>query len=194
MSVIAQALRALRDVQGTHGSFVVTPTGGLVARDLPSVFDSELFAEVGPRVARLYDTFQSSGEEMDACVLRYAEHKLYLRKMSSGLIGVLSSIGINMPALRMVVNLAARRIDPELSRLPANPPEQLTSEIPPKEPPASAPPGARTTPRLPLSYPPAEALDTSGYTGVIAQDGRDSTSPPVSERHVRMYRGRRVDG
>jgi predicted regulator of Ras-like GTPase activity (Roadblock/LC7/MglB family) len=193
MSVIVQALRALRDVQGTHGSFVVTPNGALIARDLPEVFDGELFAEVGPRVARLYDTFQSGGEEMNACMLRYAEHKLYVRRMAGGIIGVLSSVEINMPALRMVVNLAARRINPELTRLPATPHEPLSGEIRPGRAPTSALPAAASTPRP--SVPPAalETFDVSGHTSVMAQDGRDST-PPVSERHVRMYRGRRVDG
>ena len=45
-------------------------------------------------------------------MLRYFEHKLYLRKMAWGLIGILSGIEVNLPALRMVGNLVARRIDP----------------------------------------------------------------------------------
>jgi predicted regulator of Ras-like GTPase activity (Roadblock/LC7/MglB family) len=191
MSVIAQALRALRDVQGTHGSFVVTLTGALVARDLPELFDGELFAEVGPRVARLYDTFQSGGEVMDGCVLRYTEHKLYVRKMHAGLIGVLSSIGINMPALRMVVNLAARRIDPELARFPFDPAEQPAIDAPRKES-ARPPPLSKTTSRPTPAFSPAEGLDPFGQTAVTAQDGRDS-APPVSDRHVHIYRGRRVE-
>src|SRR5258708_3324856 len=122
MTGIEEILRALRDVQGVHGSFVITGWGALVARDLPSAFDNQLFAEVGPRIARLHETFLSGGEELDACVLRFSEHKLYLRKMTSGLIGILSTGGVNMPAFRMVSNLVTRRVDPEGPKSPAPPP------------------------------------------------------------------------
>ena len=53
MQAIAEALQAFRDVQGVHGSFIITLSGVLVARDLPRAFDNQLFAEVGPRIARL---------------------------------------------------------------------------------------------------------------------------------------------
>lgn len=114
MPGIDETLRTLRDVQGVYGSFVIAGTGALIAQDLPAVFDQDLFAEVGPRATRLYETFLSGGEELDACMLRYAEHKLYLRRMTWGLIGIISDVAVNMPALRMVVNLVIRRIDPEV--------------------------------------------------------------------------------
>jgi hypothetical protein len=38
-----------------------------------------LLGEVGARVARLYETFFRGGGH-ETCVLRYADHKLYVRK------------------------------------------------------------------------------------------------------------------
>jgi predicted regulator of Ras-like GTPase activity (Roadblock/LC7/MglB family) len=203
MASIEQSLRALRDVQGTHGSFVVTTTGALVARDLPIVFDGDLFSEVGPRVARLYDTLESGEEPMDACLLRFAEHKLYVRKLSSGIIGILSSVGINMPALRMVANLVIRRINDDVSRAAAL--------VPPAQPIPLAPSGSAQSHGDALDTPasagsvrnaPHNAFLAAGDRGstppsptpppVRPQDGRDPAAT-VSERHVRMYRGRRVD-
>jgi predicted regulator of Ras-like GTPase activity (Roadblock/LC7/MglB family) len=191
MSNIEQALRALRDVAGVDGSFVVDASGALVGRDLPAIFDNELFAEVGPRVARLYDTFQSAGAEMDACLLRYAEHKLYVRKMPSGIIGVLSSVAINLPALRMVVNLVVRRVDPQIAPRALGPGADAMALSGP--PPSMASPAARAQATIPPSQVQAPAgVHRNPGEPVFAQDGRDSTLP-VSERHVRMYRGRRVD-
>ena len=177
MPSIHETLRTLRDVQGVYGSFVIAAAGGLVAHDLPAIFDAHVFAEVGPRVARLYETFSSTGDEMDACMLRFAEHKVYLRKMAWGIVGVVSGAAVNMPALRMVVNLVVRRIDPEV---PPRPPE-FAAMAPAVEAagPAEGPSG------VPSAREPADA------PGVVAQDGRDS-SPPITDRHVRIYRGRRV--
>jgi predicted regulator of Ras-like GTPase activity (Roadblock/LC7/MglB family) len=186
MPSIEGTLRALRDVQGVYGSFVIAGTGALVARDLPAVFDGDLFAEVGPRITRLYETFLSGGEELDACVMRYSEHKIYLKKMTWGLIGIISGVGVNMPALRMVANLVVRRIDPEVA-----------SSLRP--PPAIAQPAAVATEFFPSramsSSPPlrqpSERVEGPVEPTVLAQDGRDS-SPPTDDGHVRMYRGRRV--
>jgi hypothetical protein len=110
--------------------------------------------------------------------------------MTWGLIGVLSTSAVNLPALRMVVNLVIRRIDPEIgaivstsNRLPSStapplPPRRMTvtdTGPPPSVQPRSQPP----VPRDPTPPPPrAEDLEAPPSTG---------------ERPVRMYRGRPVD-
>jgi hypothetical protein len=238
MASIEETLRSLRDVQGVYGSFVIAGTGGLVAKDLPPLYDGQVFADLGPRITRFYETFLSLGEELDACILRYEDHKLYLRRMTWGLIGVVSGLSVNMPALRMVANLVLRRIDPEVA-----------PSLRPTAPPLSAPPlalrtlepvaiplvHAHTPPPAPYPLPPTfgrgaadnetvrrgaadnqsvsrgadietvrarpmlpqpgaasvPPLEDLSEDTVVAQDGRDS-APPTSDRHVRMYRGRRV--
>jgi predicted regulator of Ras-like GTPase activity (Roadblock/LC7/MglB family) len=186
MGTITDSLRMLRDVEGVHGSFVVAMSGSLVDSDLPAVFDSDLLGEVGPRVARLYETFFSGGGDLETCVLRYAEHKLYIRKMTWGIIGVLSSVGINLPALRMVANLVIRRIDPEIANLSQASPSSAAKTVPVPGPPASqraaADPMASA---LMPSLPPHDPIP------VVPEDGRDDIAVP-SERHVQMYRGRPV--
>lgn len=163
MAAIEQTLHTLRDIEGVYGSFVIAANGALVARDLPEIFDAELLAEVGPRVTRLYETFMSDGEDLDACVIRYAEHKLYLRAMTWGTIGVLSGIGVNMPALRMVANLVIRKIDPEL-------PPHLRASTPP----AAFEPAARSL------APPDVAMEAAPYT--LPPPSHDRTSAPATGR------------
>jgi len=169
MGAIVDHLRMLRDVQGVYGSFVIAGSGSLVDRDLPAAFDEALFADVGPRVARLFETFVSGGKEMDTCMLRYADHKLYVRKMTWGLIGVLSSSAVNLPALRMVVNLVIRRIDPEIAAIASAPVRATVKSTPPPL------PVARKAPTPPPPRVEEEAPVASGG------------------RPVRMYRGRPVD-
>jgi predicted regulator of Ras-like GTPase activity (Roadblock/LC7/MglB family) len=186
MPTISGYLRMLRDVDGVHGSFVVAGSGMLVDSDLPSVFDAEVLGEVGPRVARLYETFFSGGGDMETCVLRYAEHKLYVRKMTWGIIGILSTVGVNLPALRMVANLVIRRIDPEIAAISS------TNSTVTKTLPSAAPqPVTERTPADPMASALLPSLPAHDPLPVIPEDGRD-VAMPSNERHVHMYRGRPV--
>jgi predicted regulator of Ras-like GTPase activity (Roadblock/LC7/MglB family) len=194
VATIVGHLKMLRDVQGVYGSFVVAGTGALVDRDLPGAYDESLFADVGPRVARLFETFGGGGNEMDACMLRFAEHKIYVRKMTWGLIGVLSSSAINLPALRMVLNLVVRRIDPEMGAGAVVSTFPRPSSLTPTPPSLTPRPGAvvdltsELVDAVPSSRPPRVA--TPPPLPVIAVE--EAEPPPSMERPVRMYRGRIV--
>ena len=128
---IRAALGSVRDVAGVHGSFVLSEAGELIAKDLPSVFDDYVFAEVGPRVARLWETFASVGDDVDGCLLRFAEHKLFLRWMNGGTVGVLLTLEAHLPALKMAVSLAVRRISPDLSAYRRFPNEAAPQSVAP---------------------------------------------------------------
>ena len=66
--------------------------------------ESGLNPRAGPR--------DSSIEHCGNCGI--AEHKLYVRETTWGILGILSTIGVNLSALRVVANRAVRRIDPEI--------------------------------------------------------------------------------
>jgi predicted regulator of Ras-like GTPase activity (Roadblock/LC7/MglB family) len=134
---ISQTLSSLRDIQGVHGSFFVSPAGRLVSKDLPSVFDESLFAEVGPRLVRLQETLTSTGDDLEMCLLRFAEHKLFLRPTVTGSLCVLMTASVNLPALKMAVNLAARRVNAELTGVGELPPVSTRSAPPPEPGPGS---------------------------------------------------------
>jgi predicted regulator of Ras-like GTPase activity (Roadblock/LC7/MglB family) len=127
-TVLQPILSTLRDVEGVEGAFVISSDGALVDKDLPAMFDPQLFLEVGPRIVRLKETFASGGDEMDSCVIRFADFKLFIRAMQQGFLCILSSVAVNMPALRMGVQLAVRRILAELAPVegsPSSPPGSL---------------------------------------------------------------------
>jgi predicted regulator of Ras-like GTPase activity (Roadblock/LC7/MglB family) len=133
---IARALTALRDVAGVHGSFVLRLTGELVGKDLPAVFDDELFVDVGARLSRLVEAIAADGDEVSSAVLRFDEHRLYVARCPHGLLAVITANDINQAALRMALILTSRRIEPELLAM-------LTSAPPPVTPsPSAAPPPA----------------------------------------------------
>ncbi len=139
--MIAQILAGMRDVDGVHGSFVVTRSGALAGKDLPPMFDDAVLTEVGRRIVRLHDGLCAGGDDFEHCVMRFADHKLYLRSVPNGFLCVLSTNGVNTPALKMALTLTSRRIDPLITEAAnasssaaptpsATPPR--TSEVPPQ--------------------------------------------------------------
>jgi len=138
------SLGTLKDVAGIMGSFVFTEDGRLVAREIPALFDDTALAEASGRLTRLRDTFAAVGDRLDVAVVRFRDHKLYLKTLGGGMLCIVAEGGVNMPALRMAANLVGRRIVPALERAAQEPPPPAAprSAAAPK-PPALAPPGMR---------------------------------------------------
>jgi predicted regulator of Ras-like GTPase activity (Roadblock/LC7/MglB family) len=138
------SLGTLKDVAGIMGSFVFTEDGRLVAREIPPMFDDTALVEASGRLTRLRETFAAVGDRLDVAVVRFRDHKLYLKTLGGGMLCIVAEGGVNMPALRMAANLVGRRIVPALERAaqePAPPPEPPPAATP--RPPAVAPPGMR---------------------------------------------------
>ncbi len=144
-------LVTLKDVYGITGSFVYARSGHLVARELPPMFDDGALSEAGSRLTRLQETFAAVGDNLEVAVLRYREHKVYVKTLPAGALCIISSGGVNMPALRMAASLVGRRIAPMLDQVaddpalakPASTPAPSTEPAPPAARPPLAPPGMR---------------------------------------------------
>jgi predicted regulator of Ras-like GTPase activity (Roadblock/LC7/MglB family) len=140
------SLVTLKDVYGITGSFVYARSGYLVARELPSMFDDAALSEAGSRLTRLQETFASVGDNLQVAVLRYKEHKVYVKVLPAGALCIISNATVNMPALRMAASLVGRRIAPVLDQVADDPTLARTP------PPAAAPPPAEA--RAPVLAPP----------------------------------------
>lgn len=113
------SLATLKDVSGITGSFVCANNGRLVAREIPAVFEDGVLAEAGSRLLRLGETFAAGGDDLDVAVVRFRDHRLYLKSVTGGMLCVLADGDVNMPALRMAANLVSRRIAPAVARVQA---------------------------------------------------------------------------
>ena len=107
---IRGSLATLKDVTGVAGSFVCTDSGHLLAREIPAVFDDHVLGEAGRRLLRMAEAFAAVGDDLDIAVVRYGDQRVYLKWISGGLLCVVVSGRVNMPALRMAANLVCRRI------------------------------------------------------------------------------------
>ena len=115
------SLVTLKDVYGITGSFVFARSGHLVARELPAMFDDAALNEAGSRLTRLHETFASVGDKLEIAVLRFREHKVYVKTLPAGALCIISNGGVNMPALRMAASLVGRRIAPVLDQVADDP-------------------------------------------------------------------------
>jgi predicted regulator of Ras-like GTPase activity (Roadblock/LC7/MglB family) len=127
---VRSSLATLKDVAGIAGSFVCSKEGRLVAREIPALFEDAVLSEAGSRLLRVGETFAAHGDDIEAAVVRFGEHRLYLKAISGGMLCIVVAGPVNMPALRMAANLVGRRIAPAVSQV------QLEA---PAEPPAAAP-------------------------------------------------------
>jgi predicted regulator of Ras-like GTPase activity (Roadblock/LC7/MglB family) len=143
------SLVTLKDVYGITGSFVFTRAGDLVARELPAMFDDVALSEASSRLNRLQETFAAAGDQVDVAVLRFRDHKLYIKALPSGALCIISAGEVNMPALRMAASLVGRRISPALDAVASAPMEAFEPTPAPVAPPpevrapALLPPGMR---------------------------------------------------
>ncbi len=181
---IHSTLAALKDVTGIQGSFVISAEGGLLAREMPSLFDDSIFEEAGPRISRLSETFGMLGDELESCVLRFTDHLLCFRQLAKGsLLCIMTSVGVNLPALKMAINLAQRRISNELATLT---PENIAAAI---RSPKVAQASAHASPAQGSTPPPAP-IPVAAVTSV-------QHAPPASaeqpRKRARYYRGQLIE-
>jgi predicted regulator of Ras-like GTPase activity (Roadblock/LC7/MglB family) len=152
VSSVHNSLVTLRDVGGVMGSFVCTQSGRLVAREIPAMFEDAVLAEAGSRLVRLGETFSAVGDELEVAMVRFRDHRLYLKVVSGGMLCIMADGPVNMPALRMAANLVARRIALAVARVQAELPPPgndvpaavgTVVEPTPQRPRTLAPPGMR---------------------------------------------------
>jgi predicted regulator of Ras-like GTPase activity (Roadblock/LC7/MglB family) len=130
---VRASLGTLRDVTGIMGSFVFGEDGRLVAREIPPLFDDAALVEASGRLTRLRDTFAAIGDTLEVAVVRFRDHKLYLKTLTGGMLCIVAEGAVNMPALRMAANLVGRRIGPSVERAALSAPLPVPEEAPPPE-------------------------------------------------------------
>ena len=139
------SLATLKDVGGITGSFVCTPNGRLVAREISAMFEDGVLAEAGSRLVRMREAFGAGGDELEVAVVRFRDHRIYLTSVGDSMLFILGEGTVNMAALRMAANLVGRRIGDAVARLEAEPPPVRAPDAapPPPAPRREAPPGMR---------------------------------------------------
>ncbi|MBC8131471.1 MAG: hypothetical protein H7X95_00710 [Deltaproteobacteria bacterium] len=83
------------------------------------MFDDLALGEAAERLTRLRDTFATVGDQLDLAVIRFQDHRLYLKVLDSGMLCMLADRAVNLAALRMAASLVGQRIAVDLQQAPS---------------------------------------------------------------------------
>lgn len=107
---VAEALSALKDIDGVVGSIAVDAAGGVRASDFPRIFDSVTIELIGARMVELRSTLRSDAREPISGNLEFEGHSFHVKSFPLGMVGVLLTDSAHKPALTMALNLVSRRV------------------------------------------------------------------------------------
>jgi len=176
---IQTTLRALKDVQGIQGGFILNGEGSLLALEMPALFDASMFVELGPRIGRLAECFAELGDELESCMIRFSDHLLCIKQLAKGgALCILTTRGVNLPALKMAVNLAHRRVAAEVGA--------ATPLV------ATPAPVAVTAPAAPPQPPPIVEAHAAPVEAV-PPDPAGEFAPQPERKVARYYRGHLIE-
>lgn len=107
---VAEALSALKDLDGVVGSIAIDASGGVRAADLPRVFDSATIELIGSRMVALRAVLTEDAREPISGSLEFEGHSFHVKSFPLGMVGVLLDESAHKPALSMALNLVSRRV------------------------------------------------------------------------------------
>lgn len=122
---------------GVEGVCLIDPDGELRVDRMPAFLAGAPLAEARARIQRLYETMDARALAVDDYVLRFAEHRLLLRRSENFVLVVLAGESASLSGLRMVTNILLKNITgPALDALaattPAPPPQPAPAQDPPR--------------------------------------------------------------
>lgn len=159
-------LTALKDIPGVVGSFVLSPQGVLIAREMPAIFPDNIFPNLGRRLASVVEALETQVSAVQEMLLKFEGHWIFVRRSAQGFLTILTSDAVNFPALKMASNVALKQVAEHLTAHPPvipSPAETSSEEAPAK---------------------------TAPSPEAIASKSPETAEPP---RKKRMWRGRWVD-
>lgn len=167
-------LAALKDIHGVEGSFVMNTNGELVCRHMPTIFADEIFPELGRRLLSIYSTFDLQVSQFDDLLLKFDGYWLYIRRAAHGFLSILTTEGVNYPALKMASNLALGQINSQIQHV-----KPMSIGAP--------------APVAPAATPAVVSAPVSAPAPVLAEPKPAAAPAPKIPLHRRFFRGQPVD-
>jgi len=154
-------LNALRDVRGVEGSFYASRDGEIVSRDMPRIYDGDDLGDVAMRMSRFLDALGDLGGANEGVMIRHPNHTVFLRGTDDGLLGVLATSDVSVPALKRGASLVVRRLPSATVLAAAAHAEERAASVPPPLPPeAMASPSPEARRAVPPPIPTGEVRES----------------------------------
>ena len=114
MDAVHQLLSSISEMDGIWATFLLSRTGELLLWDVPRIIREDVLDSVALPLGRLREVLGRGEPQIDFCVLRFSEHRLCLHATAEGMLCVLASPTVNLPALKMAATITLRRLNPYL--------------------------------------------------------------------------------
>ncbi len=108
---IPQLIQYLNNLAGVEGCYVASSDGGILGKEMSSIFDDEILSEVAVNVSNVMETFKA---ELSACKELHFEmelKRLYVRDLGDSLLLVLVDELDQLANIRVAANVVAKRFD-----------------------------------------------------------------------------------
>jgi hypothetical protein len=109
-----QLLSSISQMDGVWATFLLSRSGELLLWDVPRIITEDVLDNVAFPLSRLREALGRGDPAIDFCVLRFAAHRLCLHATADGMICILTSPAVNLPALKIAATMTLRRLNPYL--------------------------------------------------------------------------------
>lgn len=131
MMVIKSALRSLRDIDHSMGSFIIGSNNAMIGRDAPRSLDDNTLEGVGRRLVNSVASSQAmtghEGGDIEDIALRFTRGALVGRSTRHGLMVLMGSPDLDVSTARVAMAVCGRNLD-ELE------PHEILQELAPAAP------------------------------------------------------------
>ncbi len=112
-------LNSLKDIPGVIGSFVLNAQGGLIAREMPTVYTDAIFPDLGRRLVSVGEVLEQQTTAFQELLLKFEGSWLFVRRTAQCMLSVLVAESVNYPALRMATNVALKQLGDQITAQPS---------------------------------------------------------------------------
>ena len=103
-----ELLGQVHDVSGVLGALLVSDDGELFAHTFSGLHASS--AEDAARRLPVLLEALAAGRSIDSYTLRFPEHRLHVRRLEGGFLGIMTELNCNTALLKMTLNVTGKRV------------------------------------------------------------------------------------
>jgi len=107
-----QIIDYLKRLPGVTGSFVCSTTGGILATEMPEIYDQEMIAGIASDGISAFETICSEKSDLSDLRVDFDIMSILIRLLDNAFLFILVDKQEGMSSIRIAANVAAKRFSP----------------------------------------------------------------------------------
>lgn len=109
---VTKLTQYIQALPGVEGCYIASPSGGIVAKDMPALFDDEILSDVAVNCSHVLETFKSEMPSCSELQLDMELKKIFIRDLGAFILIILVNEDEQVANIRIAANVAAKRFSP----------------------------------------------------------------------------------